>query len=416
MSTLKTSFAILTIILLTIAGTEYLFRIVFAIRDGTSDQVATSKIDDRALLPAYANADYDPAELWREIWAGTNVWLAYEPYTVWSRKPVTGKYVNVRKNGRRVTTGNSTEPDALIVWVFGGSTTWGMAVPDADTIPSRLSRRFNDAGIPTLVRNYGETGFVSTQDLLALVRALQKSEVPDLVIFYEGANESLGLVDRPDLINPHYLMNRIQGLFEGKTKTEQPALVLLRETALFRLATAIGNRIGTVRPDPAGMTYPTKIDAIPAVAATAVRAYENNLQIIKALGEEFGFQTYFFWQPLLGTGEKPLDPTEAAVLKRLNTLPQQEWMIRFTNELRAQVVEAQQKKQGHSHFFDIADIFSATQDPVFVDWAHVTHNGNAPLADKIFTSILTETCERHSREALNSRAGRLLALCGAGLH
>ncbi|KAA3624676.1 MAG: hypothetical protein DWQ08_10135, partial [Proteobacteria bacterium] len=159
---LKTSFALLTITLLTIAGTEFLFRIVFAFRDGAPDQFAATEIDDRALLPAYADADYDPAELWKEIWVGTNVWLAYEPYTVWSRKPVAGRYVNVRENGRRVTTGNSSDPDALSVWVFGGSTTWGMGVPDGDTIPSLLARRFNESDIPTNVRNYGETGFVST--------------------------------------------------------------------------------------------------------------------------------------------------------------------------------------------------------------------------------------------------------------
>jgi len=417
MSTLKTGFALLTIILLTIAGTEGLLRIVFAIHDSASDQVATSDIDERALLPAYRDADYDPVELWREIWAGTNVWLAYEPYTVWSRKPVTGKYVNVNRDGHRVTTDNSTDPDALKIWMFGGSTTWGMAVPDAYTLPSYLTRRFNDAGIPTVVSNYGETGYISTQDLLALIRALQGDEKPDLVVFYEGANEPLGLIDQPHMVTPHYLINRIRDLFEGRATTRHPALTLLHESALFRLATSISHRIGLIRPDAAVATFPSALEDIPAVAATAARAYENNLQIVTALADEFGFRPYFFWQPRLGVGKKPLDPTETELLEQIRNIPQRDWKIRFSNELRARVDEANRDHRLHPHFHDIADVFSATPAPVYVDWVHVSHTGNALLADRIFAGIRAETCASPNRKAIapvarpDSTGRQLTALC-----
>ena len=410
MQTLKTSISMIAIIVLTVIATECLLRILFIIRDAGSDPVTTSTVDSRALLPAYQGAEYDPAALWREIWAGTNIWLNYEPYTVWSRKPISGEYVNVDDSGRRVTTDNSTAADAFVIWSFGGSTTWGMAVPDAETLPSQLSRRFNAAGVPTRVRNFGETGFVATQDLLALVRALQNRPAPDLVVFYEGANEPLGLTDRPDLVNPHYLMDRIQGLFEQTIETEHPAVVLLKQTAFYRLADALGNRIATVVPVSRESTYPTPLEDIPDVARTSAQAYRTNLEIITSLAGEYGFTPYFFFQPRLGVGAKTLDESERQLLDDLREDRQEDWMIRFTIELRKQTVEAIGSDAAAWRFHDIADVFADTPAPVYVDWVHVSHTGNARIADEIFRIIRADTCG----PAGQPRAKALQALCNAG--
>ena len=172
-------------------------RLLFHVKDTVSPDNAAGPYEPRAYLPAYEGADFDPVAMWREIKLGTAQWLSYQPYTVWTRKPIQGQYVNVDEQGCRVTEFNSNEPDALRIWMVGGSTTWGMGVPDTETIPSRLAKLFNDSGVPTRILNLGHTGFVSTQEVVTLVRELQMREAPDIWVVYDGLNEGLGWPSDP---------------------------------------------------------------------------------------------------------------------------------------------------------------------------------------------------------------------------
>ena len=53
-----------------------------------------------------------------------------------------------------------------------------------------LAEQNDKAGRSVCVRNYGETGWVSTQELIKLMLELKRTgRKPDLVIFYDGAND-----------------------------------------------------------------------------------------------------------------------------------------------------------------------------------------------------------------------------------
>ena len=68
----------------------------------------------------------------------------------------------------------------------------GISAPATiETIPSLLARdaRLN-GGWRAEIRNLAEIGYVSTQELIALVRELQGGYRPDIVIFYDGVNDT----------------------------------------------------------------------------------------------------------------------------------------------------------------------------------------------------------------------------------
>lgn len=67
---------------------------------------------------------------------------------------------------------------------------WGSGARDSFTIPSLLSQILSEHGISIHVVNYGESGFVSTQEVIALMLQLKKGNIPDVVMFYDGVNDT----------------------------------------------------------------------------------------------------------------------------------------------------------------------------------------------------------------------------------
>ncbi len=73
------------------------------------------------------------------------------------------------------------------VWLFGGSTMWGWAVSDKDTIPSHLQKILK---IDTI--NFGTGGYNSRQSLNLYLNLLSEGYRPRAVVFYDGINEING--------------------------------------------------------------------------------------------------------------------------------------------------------------------------------------------------------------------------------
>ncbi len=74
--------------------------------------------------------------------------------------------------------------------MLGGSSLWGFGARDDQTIPSLLARNLDQRGWRVELKNLSEIGYVSTQELIALVRELQAGYRPDVVIFYDGVNDT----------------------------------------------------------------------------------------------------------------------------------------------------------------------------------------------------------------------------------
>jgi hypothetical protein len=77
------------------------------------------------------------------------------------------------------------------VWVFGGSTVYGIGTPDWATIPSYLSREVNtDPTACIEVTNLGAEGYVTNQEEIFLIQQLKAGRKPDIAILYDGESLS----------------------------------------------------------------------------------------------------------------------------------------------------------------------------------------------------------------------------------
>lgn len=101
-----------------------------------------------------------------------------------------GKYLNVQDRQRRSWTPPAECTRPLRVWMFGGSTTYGVGNRDAYTLPSEIAKVAYRNGVPIEVANFGIPGDVGWQQARRLERELNSgTEKPDLVVFYDGGND-----------------------------------------------------------------------------------------------------------------------------------------------------------------------------------------------------------------------------------
>lgn len=105
----------------------------------------------------------------------------YDPYTL---------FLNLE--GPKKTVPQPESPKSII-WCFGGSTMRGQTDNPAATIPSFLAKKLSaDGHDGVLVRNWGEDSFNSLLEANYLQKlSIEQNETPDLIVFYDGANESV---------------------------------------------------------------------------------------------------------------------------------------------------------------------------------------------------------------------------------
>ncbi|MEL7209230.1 MAG: hypothetical protein AAGK32_13525, partial [Actinomycetota bacterium] len=100
-------------------------------------------------------------------------------------------------DGRRVTTA-TTDPDA-VVWLFGGSTTFGTGQRDTHTIASQIVASAEEVGHAVEVVNFGVPAYVNWQETLLFVELLDQGGRPDAAVFFDGCNEMGLAFDRARL-------------------------------------------------------------------------------------------------------------------------------------------------------------------------------------------------------------------------
>lgn len=119
---------------------------------------------------------------------------------------------------------NECSPGAnrhFVIWIFGGSTTRGNTEDDAMTLPSQLAAQLNSRndGVCYEVRNFGENSYNSLLEIQYFEKQLiHNGERPDLVIFYDGANDCVYFAQHrtPD---GHHGYRRAKALVESYYKS-----------------------------------------------------------------------------------------------------------------------------------------------------------------------------------------------------
>ncbi len=313
--------------------------------------------------------DYD-----RELFASYNT--SWRPYVYWRRTPLQGKHINVDAQGRRYTVppaknaGNAARK--LKIFMFGGSTLWGEGVRDRYTLPSLVWQDLAARQISAEITNFGEVAYVNTQELIDLIQQLERGNVPDVVIFYDGYNDVYAA-----------LQNQSAGYtqFEWKRELEYNISTRYRKLKkvfwlntldrfyLGKLIRYFSNKLSYERP------FSQKSNSL---KEDIVEVYLNNIKIITALGKAYGFVPLFYWQPVIYTKNNltPFEKTYAT--EPLGTL------YRQANT----VLQANQQKFAPYHFFDISGIFAGDNHEVYLDFCHVNEDANQIIAHRISADLL----------------------------
>lgn len=325
--------------------------------------------------------------------------LQWEPYTYWRRPPFTGSYVNIDADGRRHTW-NLPAKQAVEIYMFGGSTMWGIGARDDYTIPSFLSKQLAQA-FPERVHvvNYGTTGFVSTQEMMLLFRELQRGCRPRIAIFYDGYNDTFSA-----------FQNRVSGitLNEQNRTAEFNILQSYRTRDLFAATLKKSNIYHAIHDIHEELFRQKQLPSLPAKAENnltigVLNYYKANSDIIEAVGEKMEFSSLFYWQPTPYTRSNRNKFEESWLRDRA----QQE----FFSEVYANVKNS--RLQTKTSFHDISDVFEGYEGTLYMDFAHTTERGNRIIAGRIFRDVaplvereIARLDESSDRSAVAAMAGK----------
>ncbi len=313
---------------------------------------------------------------WRE-WKETINRLQYQSYVIWRRAPFSGQTINVDNSGIRKTYYSSCEAQNYAIWIFGNSSLWGTGVPDWFTIPSLLAKKYEDAGRKVCVKNFGEKGWVSTQELIELMLSLkQAAQKPDLVIFYDGVTDSY-LPYQSNVSDAHFNFLQTKNAFEG-LGNNGASLKYLKRTNTYRTLMELRSMlVGTGAAVDRAHFTPQQLNSM---AEITYDNYLKNIRLADLLAQSYGFHCVFFWQPTLLAGHKLLTPDEIRLRQsELRDHPGGDAVVQTTYNL----FENYRKED----FFDLANIFDKNTDALFVDFSHTGPAGNQIIADKMFSVL-----------------------------
>ncbi len=247
-----------------------------------------------------------------------------------------GRYVNV-VDGHRATY-EVDDPD-LTVWLFGGSTAYGLGQRDEHTIASNLVREAEADGHRIEVVNFGVSGYANVQEAQVFEDRLAAGERPDVAVFLDGVNDLAVAFERERY-----------GLFD----TSEPETIAFSEELQAERAQDAHDRGYTESHDPERQ------------ARLAAEQYGQTAARARALGEQYDVPTLLFWQPHVQTMEAGA-PGLATVL---NNLQFPEDFLPTSNRIADEAAA-----QSGVEPVDLTDIFDDADQPIFFDWSHTNEAG-----------------------------------------
>jgi hypothetical protein len=260
------------------------------------------------------------------------------------------EHVNV-VDGRRRT--YSVGRPEHTVWMFGGSTTYGIGQRDDHTIPSALVRAAQAEGVALAVRNFGCPGKVNWAETTEFELLLRSGAPrPDVALFLDGINEWNAAFTREivGLLDPSVP-------FSGYASNEHQASLLADADERGYVETHDQERQATL----------------------AAAQYRMGVERGRALGEEFDVPVVHVWQPALFT--MPEDaPGNATVFHSGGLDP-------ASSTASGRFYAAAAVRSGVDPI-DLMDIFDDATQPYFFDCCHTNEAGARLEAEALLPYVL----------------------------
>jgi lysophospholipase L1-like esterase len=351
-------------------------------------------VDPRLLQSGYAGASW-PIQHQREL---EQLDARWEPFVYFRQRAFAGQTITIDDRGRRQIWssagsprestddprgGSATETEALKkprLLLLGGSALWGFGARDEFTIPSLLAKELHARGIDVEIDNLAEIGYVNTQEIIALQRQIEAGEQPDLVVFYDGVNDTTSaLLEGEAGVSTNEVNRRHEFNIRQSPLRLTGALIrkLVHDSASFRLADALGQRLTG---HSAAIRVESSAGRIETLAEDVVRRYIANLRLVEGLGRSHGFRAWFFWQPVV-FDKQPRTTFEQDELAKLA------WAEPMFNRVYSKV-RGSNELENNRAFLDLSKIFHDDPETRFIDYCHTTETANAQLAASMAEVLL----------------------------
>ncbi|MCA1959621.1 MAG: SGNH/GDSL hydrolase family protein [Desulfomonile sp.] len=311
----------------------------------------------------------------------------YDPYTLFlvadnvhvsrdkdGRDPVEHKHVASNPANHRT------------IWIFGGSTTRGFKGPDEKTIARFLAERLNSSGGPLsfTVVNFGVPSFNSLLEVKYLQKALiERNDKPDLIIFYDGANEAKYFAEHRTA-DAHHGYRRTKALIESYSKSWFGVLKPLNAAIQASFTKEIYDKLTQILA-PIEPNSPLVQDLV----RTAVRRYDY----VHSLARGFGAEFLLVWQPMIWV-ERCSTPHQnqdrsSRLIRRFGdaTAGRNNFAVPYEA-----LMDALKDKP---YFANCRDILCDSQVQVYTpDGVHLRDEGNRFVAEKL-APIVVQWCQTH---------------------
>ncbi len=238
-----------------------------------------------------------------DLFASQGHWQVH-PWGGLTMRPFSGEQLNINRDGYRITPPPNPAYDGqppLIVWAFGGSTTFGQSIPDAYTLAAQLQVILQER-LPqhqVQVWNFGIPWYFSSQEVALFAEHLRRQPAPHVATFLDGLNDlyAIGGGSQTPLV-PRLTAAWEAQVAEFTHPEDKPWVTLNYAFPPSRLA----HQWGLVEANPPSLfSYdyaladnPYRTDPM----QYGVDQYLKNLRMAAALGAEFDVATAFFLQPL----------------------------------------------------------------------------------------------------------------------
>lgn len=240
--------------------------------------------DDAQLRALYGTGD--PAErraMLRDLWHD-GVPLSYAPYVEFITTPRAGRFVNVTPDGDRWGSRLPIPTGAKLAHFYGGSTTFGMGVVDAETIPARFELASIERGLPMRTRNFAVNFHQSSQARILFQQHLIKGMRPDLAVFVEGLNDFVFCGPEDDtFLSP--------ALAQADGRAPPLAQFVAQRSNIVQLAIRFA--------DPP-VPRPGRECQSDADIAAVVAQMDNSRRMTAAIAAAYGVKVLFVLQPIPG--------------------------------------------------------------------------------------------------------------------
>ena len=309
----------------------------------------------RADLPNYKDTEWATAYFQES----KNLRIEYKSFVGWRRKAYQGKTITIDEFGFRRTLGGGET--ARSVYFFGGSTMWGTGVNDENTIPTLFASK---TGLSA--RNYGETAWTAHQSLNQLIKLYTEGHRPHLVVFYDGVNE----VDHKCRHELNYFSTsreaQIRHAMRYSTRTS-------RGSYYYRPFVDIYDAfIDGISDRPYRNCHINK-----KKARRISKALLEDWRTAKLLVESYCGQFIAILQPNAFVGSPKLDHLPDIISDSNRRLQYDTVYPLIQSAMRAQGIG-----------YDLTDSFDKDEF-IYIDFSHVSPNGNAIIADRIISVTKT---------------------------